>query len=96
MLYEVITDCCDKPGACGSEPEKVNPGAIEVVGNGVDDNCNGKTDLFDTLDTISCDANLMSDSMDPIDYAKAIGICRQTTANPPKAQRTWTWLRRGS
>jgi len=85
-------DCCDKPGACGSEPEKVNPGAIEVVGNGVDDNCNGKTDLFDTLDTISCDANLMSDSMDPIDYAKAIGICRQTTANPPKAQRTWGLL----
>ena len=71
-------DCCDKPGLCGSEPAKVNPGAIEVVGNGVDDNCNGLTDLFDTQDTVPCDNGLASDSTDPGDYAKAIGICRLT------------------
>lgn len=82
-------DCCDKPGLCGAEPEKVNPGAIEVVGNGIDDNCNNKTDLFDLEDTVSCDDGLMSNSTVPGDYAKALGICRTTTENPPKAQRTW-------
>jgi hypothetical protein len=85
-------DCCDKPGACGSEPQLVNPGALEVVGNGVDDNCNNLTDLFDAQDTIACDANLASNSQNGVDYAKAIGICRQTTANAPKAQKTWGLL----
>jgi hypothetical protein len=83
-------DCCDKPGACGSEPEKVNPGAIEVVGNGVDDNCNGKIDLFDTVDTIACDSGLTADSTSATDYAKAMGICRTTVANPAtKKDKTW-------
>jgi hypothetical protein len=83
-------DCCDKPGLCGAQPELVNPGAIEVVGNGIDDNCNGLTDLFDTQDTVSCDAMLTSNSMDPLDYAKAIGICRQTQEAPALLKdKTW-------
>lgn len=86
-------DCCDLPGACGFEPEKVNPGALEVVGNGLDDNCNAKTDLFDTEDTLPCDEGLASAPLDPSDYARAIGICRRTEAFPrsPK-QRTWGLL----
>jgi hypothetical protein len=82
-------DCCDKPGLCGAEPEKVNPGAIEVVGNGIDDNCNSKTDLFDTEDTVACDSGLASSSKVATDYAKALGICRMTTENPAKPQKTW-------
>ncbi|MDI1477392.1 choice-of-anchor L domain-containing protein [Polyangium sp. y55x31] len=85
-------DCCDKPGLCGAEPEKVNPGAIEVVGNGIDDNCNTKTDLFDLEDTVSCDDGLASDSSSPTDYAKALGICRTTTENASKPERTWGLL----
>src|SRR5262249_17508042 len=72
-------DCCDKPGPCAAEPAKVNPGAIEVVGNGVDDNCNALVDLFDTQDTLPCDAALASNSQSAADYAAAIGICRKTT-----------------
>ena len=83
-------DCCDKPGLCGSQPELVNPGALEVVGNGLDDNCNGKTDLFDSLDTVSCDSGLMSSSTNPIDFAKALGICRQTQEQPLLLKdKTW-------
>jgi hypothetical protein len=83
-------DCCDKPGLCGNDPERVNPGAIEVVGNGIDDNCNGKTDLFDLEDTVACDANLASNSKDPVDYAKALGICRMTQESPAtKKDKTW-------
>jgi hypothetical protein len=86
-------DCCDKPGLCGAQPELVNPGAIEVVGNGLDDNCNGLVDLFDTADTVSCDNGLASDSKDPIDFAKAMGICRTTTEAPPLLKdKTWGLL----
>jgi hypothetical protein len=83
-------DCCDKPGLCGAEPAKVNPGALEVVGNGIDDNCNGKTDLFDTEDTLPCDNALSSNSSDPLDLARAIGVCKTTEENPmDKKQKTW-------
>jgi hypothetical protein len=82
-------DCCDKPGPCGAEPALVNPGAVEVVGNGVDDNCNGLVDLFDNTDTQPCDNGLSSNSTNAGDYAKALGICRTTTMNPPLKQKTW-------
>ena len=82
-------DCCDKPGVCGAQPALVNPGAIEVVGNGIDDNCNGLKDLFDTQDVVACDQGLSSSSKDAGDYAKAIGICRTTTESPALPQKTW-------
>jgi hypothetical protein len=83
-------DCCDKPGTCGSDPKLVNPGAVEVVGNAVDDNCNGKIDLFDLEDTVPCDTGLSSASNTPGDYAKAMGICRTTTETPAlKKDKTW-------
>jgi hypothetical protein len=83
-------DCCDKPGTCGSEPKLVNPGAIEVVGNGIDDNCNGLVDLFDTVDTAPCDKSLASNSQAAMDYVHAIGqLCRSTTLNAPLPQKTW-------
>ena len=85
-------DCCDKPGPCGAEPELVNPGAVEVVGNGVDDNCNGLVDLFDNVDTQPCDGSLASNSTNAGDFAKAIGICRTTTQSPPLPQKTWGLL----
>jgi hypothetical protein len=83
-------DCCDKPGFCGLEPSLVNPGAIEVLGNGVDDDCNGKADLFDLGDLEPCDHALSSNSSDPADYARAFGICKVTEEDPiDPRQRTW-------
>lgn len=83
-------DCCDKSGFCGANPALVNPGAFEVVGNGIDDNCNGKIDLFDKEDTQTCDDALTSNSNVPKDYAKALGICRDTEETPAnKADKTW-------
>jgi hypothetical protein len=83
-------DCCEMPGICGANPALINPGALEVVGNGIDDNCNGKTDLFDKEDTLSCDGTLASDSSVGTDYAKALGLCRVTVENPPlKKDKSW-------
>ena len=88
-------DCCDKPGACGAQPALVNPGAIEVVGNGIDDNCNGLADLFDTADTLPCDSGLASNSTNAGDYAKAIGICRTTVEAPALKDKSWGLIASG-
>ncbi len=82
-------DCCDAPGSCGADPALVNPGAVEVLGNGIDDNCNGKQDFFDFLDTTSCDAQLASNSNTATDYAKALGICRTAGPALPLSGKTW-------
>jgi hypothetical protein len=37
-------DCCDSLEAC-TEPELVYPGALEVPGNGLDDDCDGTVDI---------------------------------------------------
>jgi len=67
-------DCCDSTNEC-SDPGKVNPGAFDAPGNGVDDDCNGVID-----DTIAlCDQNLTSDTTDAMDYAKAIDLCQTAT-----------------
>lgn len=82
-------DCCDQPGACGPNPAAVNPGALELVGNGIDDNCNALVDTQDGPDTQPCDTGLSSNSTNATDFAKAMGICRTTTESPPPAQKAW-------
>ena len=77
-------DCCDSPAACGS-PNLVNPGAFEVAGNMVDDDCDGMVDNV----LAGCDTNLASNSGIATDYAKAIDLCATTTENPPLGQKTW-------
>src|SRR5258706_7527735 len=83
-------DCCDKAGACGQKPELVNPGALEISGNRIDDNCNWMTDLFDVKDTVACDSGLYSNSAVAGNYAAALGICRTTQQRPTtKKDKTW-------
>jgi hypothetical protein len=78
-------DCCDKPGANCFDPELVNPGAFELDGNDVDDDCDGNKDN----PVPACDGGLASNSANPIDYAKAIDLCQFTTENPPLDQKIW-------
>lgn len=75
-------DCCDAVGPDCSTPELVNPGAFEVDGNDVDDDCDGMAD--NPLD--SCDADLASDSLDTLDYARAIDLCQFTDEVPATPQ----------
>ncbi len=78
-------DCCDQVGEVCQQPELVNPGAFEVAGNEVDDDCDGIDDNVVQL----CDNGLPSNAGNPLDYARAIDLCQFTTENPPPQDRVW-------
>lgn len=79
-------DCCDTPGPNCLQPELVNPGAFEVDGNDVDDDCDGMPD--NPLD--ACDMGLASNSADPLDYARGIDLCQFTEEDPADpSDRIW-------
>ena len=70
-------DCCDQIGpACGS-PALVNPGAVEVQGDNVDNNCNGQVDE----DPVSaCSTGTKFAGTNALDLLHAMEICE--TASP--------------
>jgi len=79
-------DCCDAMSDGCGDPELVNPGAFEVAGNTVDDDCDG------AIDNVlgACDAGLASNSSTALDYARAIDLCATTVESPPSlAQKKW-------
>ena len=81
-------DCCDSTEC--SNPALVNPGAFEVPGNGVDDDCDG---MVDNAAAANCDQGLTSNSTDPMDYAKAIDLCQTATMSDKKwgvISATWS------
>jgi hypothetical protein len=79
-------DCCDVDGGGCDGAALVNPGAFEVVGNRIDDDCDG--DIDET--TSGCDEGLLSASSDADDYARSIELCQFTVEDPADpALRTW-------
>jgi hypothetical protein len=74
-------DCCDSTAEGCVNPERVNPGAIEVDGNTLDDDCDGNVDNA-TAQPL-CDSGLTSNSPNAMDYAKAMDLCAETTENDP-------------
>ncbi len=70
-----LADCCDDEIFGCIDAHLVNPGAYEVPGNEVDDDCDGETDEV----TPTCDGGLISSSSDPMAYARALDLCATTT-----------------
>lgn len=62
-----------------------NPGAYDFAGNGVDENVDGTPDN----EVAICDAGLALNSADPNDHARAIELCKFTTAGATGAAKTW-------
>ncbi len=75
-------DCCDSVAAGCQSPERVGPGAIEVDGNELDDDCDGTVD--NAAKVPLCDMGLSSNSGDAMDYARAMDLCETTTMTDPR------------
>jgi hypothetical protein len=69
-------DCCETTAQC-SDPKLVNPGAFEVVGNNLDDDCDAATS--DTQEPPLCSTVSKFATVTPDDMAKAMDICQTTT-----------------
>jgi hypothetical protein len=93
-----------KAGDCNDCDPNVNPNAVEVIGSAdgqggaggyapADENCDGQLDEA----PMPCDSALALDSMDAMDEARAIGLCKQSKG--PKdwgvLSATWTNLDQG-
>jgi hypothetical protein len=78
-------DCCDAVGPNCLNPELVSPGAFEVMGNMVDDDCDGVEGNV----VPACDQGLASNSANALDYAKAIDLCQFTTENAMGKDKKW-------
>lgn len=75
-----------RDGDCDDCEPKTNPGAFDVPGNDVDEDCSGASDD----EVASCDQNIVLATNVPEDGARAIGLCRFAKDDPtePK-ERTW-------
>lgn len=74
-------------GDCDDGSATINPGAMDIPDNGVDDDCSGEVDD----EASSCDEELSADG-DAESAAKALGICRTTNSSARGRERTWGLL----
>ena len=79
-------DCCDVASASCPHPIYVNPGALEIVGNLVDDDCDVATS--DDTPPPACSGTL-DFTVTPQQIAEAMDLCLATTQNPPLPLRRW-------
>ncbi len=60
-------------GDCNDCDPSSSPGAVEVAGSGADEDCDGEIDEDESQ---GCDGGLLTDSLDPIDAARALDLCK--------------------
>jgi hypothetical protein len=80
-------DCCDTPGLCSTTPALVNPGAYEVLNNGVNDDCDAGTS--DTVAPAHCSTTTSFSQTNITKLIQAIDICQFTTAGATGVNKKW-------
>jgi len=78
-------DCCETIN-CATNPAMVNPGALEVAGDSVDNDCDG---VVDNPVTTVCSTGQKFTGVTALDVAHAMDICKTTTSNPPLPSKQW-------
>ncbi len=82
-----LGDCCDSLADGCVDPKLVNAGAYEIVGNGIDDDCDPSTS--DLAAPPACSSQAKLTGVTGTDVAKAMELCQLTTSNPPLPQKKW-------
>jgi hypothetical protein len=75
-------------GDCNDCDHETNPGAFDVPGNQLDEDCSGKPDD----EPVACDSGL-AENGDAVAAARALGICRNAGQGPLGKDRTWGLVR---
>jgi hypothetical protein len=77
-------DCAEtSPGLVS--PADVNPGALEIPGDGIDNDCDPTT--TDQGVSPTCSSGPLVAGVTPLDLAKAMDICQLAAPNPPLDQK---------
>ena len=89
-------DCCEDLEQCfPPSPDRVNPGAMEIPGNGFDDDCNIGTPDDAPLPTCSLKAQAEMDlaqqaTISSLKLVKAMDLCQFTVESPAQLkEKTW-------
>ena len=73
-------DCCDDPnGHCAQVAALVNPGAYDVAGNNLDDDCDGE---IDNAPTRNCSDLMITEALTGDDLVMAMDLCQFTDGHP--------------
>lgn len=64
-------------GDCRECDPAISAGAYDLPGNSIDEDCDGTADN----EVVSCDSTLAADSTSPVDFAKAMGLCKTAGTN---------------